>query len=231
MAKKIRKKKQVATATNSTNWTVIGGIGGLGILFLAAMMYLAVKPPAAPETFSLTNYCNSTPNACVSMGDENAPVTILEVSDFGCPHCRNFNADTAPLLEQQYVETGIVRYVSVPFSLGPTTLIGASSAMCANEQDAYFEYQTALFANTDNSNYLTPDGVLETAVEIGLDGDAFDACVSSGKYAGTVQNNIDAAKKAGVSATPTFFVNDVKLEGNNPLQNFANLIDQVQQEG
>lgn len=231
MAKKVRKKKQVAAANKGTNWVVIGGIGGLGVLFLAAMMYLAVRPPAAPEVFSLTDYCNDNPDACVSTGDENAAVTILEVSDFGCPHCRNFNADTAPLLEQQYVDAGTVRYVSVPFALGPTTLIGASSAMCANEQDAYFEYQTALFANTDNDNYLTPEGVVETAVEIGLDEAAFEACVSSGKYASTIQDNIDAAQESGVSATPTFFVNDAKLEGNNPLQNFASYITQAQQEG
>ena len=217
MAKKVRKKKQAATANSGTNWVVIGGIGGLGVLFLVAMMYLA--------------YCDDNPNACASMGDEDATVTILEVSDFGCPHCRNFNADTAPLLEQQYVDTGIVRYVSVPFALGPTTLIGASASMCAGEQDAYFEYQSALFANTDNDNYLSPEGVTETAVEIGLDEAAFDACVSSGKYASIIQDNIDAAQKAGVSATPTFFINDVKLEGNNPLENFANFIAQAQQEG
>jgi len=86
-----------------------------------------------------------------------------------------------------------------------------------------------LFANTDNDNYLSPEGVVETAVEIGLDEDAFDACVSSGKYASTIQDNISAAQEAGVSATPTFFINDVKLEGNNPLENFANYIDQAQQ--
>jgi len=231
MAKKVRKKKQTATASSGTNWYVIGGIGGLGVLFLAAMMYLAVKPPAAPEPFSLTDYCNDNSDACVSMGEDDAPVTILEISDFGCPHCRNFNADTAPLLEEQYVETGIVRYVSVPFALGPTTLIGASAAMCAGEQDSYFEYQTALFANTDNDNYLTPEGVVETAVEIGLDEAAFDTCVSSGKYASTVQDNIDAAQEAGVSSTPTFFVNDRELRGNNPLENFASYIAQAQQEG
>jgi len=230
MAKKARKKK-TATASKSTNWVVIGGIGGLGVLFLAAMMYLAVKPPAAPEQFSLIGYCDDTPNACASMGDKDAPVTIVEISDYGCPHCRHFNADTAPLIKQQYVDTGIVRYVSLPFSLGPATLVGASAAMCANEQNAYFEYQTALFANTSSGNDLSPESVVETAVEIGLDGAAFDACVSSGKYASTVQDNISAAQEAGVSATPTFFINNVKLEGNNPIENFANYITQAQQEG
>ena len=231
MAKKARKKKQTATANKGTNWYVIGGIGGLGILFLAAMMYLAVKPPAAPEEFSLIGYCDDNPDACISMGDKNAPVTIVEVSDYGCGHCRNFNADTAPLLEQQFVDTGIVRYVSLPFSLGPATLIGANAAMCANDQGAYFEYQTALFSESGEPDFLTPDGVTGVATDLGLDGAAFDACLSSGKYAGSVTDNVAAAQKAGVAATPSFFINGRLVEGNNPIENFANFIAQAQQEG
>lgn len=231
MAKKVRKKKQVATTNKGTNWVVIGGIGGLGVLFLAAMMYLAVKPPAAPEEFSLIGYCDDNPDTCVSMGDQNAPVTIVEVSDYGCGHCRNFNADTAPLLEQQYVDTGVVRYVSLPFSLGPNTLIGANAAMCANDQGAYYEYQTALFSEFGEPDFLTPDGVTGVAVDLGLDEAAFDACLSSGKYAGSVSDNVAAAQKAGVSATPSFLINGRLVEGNNPLENFATFIAQAQQEG
>ena len=229
MAKKARKKKQPAIANKGTNWYVIGGIGGLGILFLAAMMYLAVKPPAAPEEFSLIGYCDDNPDACVSMGDKNAPVTIVEVSDYGCGHCRNFNTDTAPLLEQQFVDTGIVRYVSLPFALGPATLIGANAAMCANDQGAYFEYQTALFNESGEPDFLTPDGVTGLATDLGLDTAAFDACLSSGKYAGAVTDNVAAAQRAGVNATPSFLINGRLLEGNSPIETFATFIGEAQQ--
>ena len=229
MAKKARKKTQTATANKSTNWYVIGGIGGLGILFLAAMMYLAVKPPAAPEEFSLIGYCDDNPDACVSMGDKNAPVTIVEVSDYGCGHCRNFNNDTAPLLEQQFVDTSIVRYVSLPFALGPNTLIGANAAMCANDQGAYYEYQTALFNESGEPDFLTPDGVMGVVTDLGLDEAAFDVCLSSGKYAGIVTDNVAAAQKAGVNATPSFLINGRLIEGNNPIERFATVISEAQQ--
>ncbi len=235
MAKKARRRnsKQTATDNKGTNWLIIGGIGGLGILFLFAMMYLALKSPEAPdaqEKATLSNYCDNNPNACVSMGDEDAPVTIVEVSDFGCGHCQNFNADTAPLLEQQYVDTGIVRYISLPFALGPGTLIGANATMCANEQDAYFEYQSALFASMGSSGYLTPEGVTETAVNLGLDGDEFTSCLNSGKYSSTINDNISAAQSVGVNATPSFLINGILVEGNNPIENFASYIAQAQQE-
>ncbi len=235
MAKKARrrKKRQQSTENNDVNWLVVGGIGGLGVIFLAAMMYLTVKSPEAPkppDEFPLWSYCDDRPNACVSMGDKNPPVTIIEVSDFGCGHCRNFNADTAPIIEQQYVDTGIVQYISLPFALGTGTLIGANAAMCANEQDAYFDYQSALFASTDNDNYLTPEGVTETAVNLGLDKAAFEGCLGSGKYSNTINNNISVAQEAGVSATPSFFINGRLVEGNNPIENFASFIAEAQDE-
>ncbi len=235
MTKKVRKRKntQGSTGKQETNWLIIGSIGGLGVLFLVAMMYLALKSPEAPKAATqslLGRYCEDNPDACVSMGDDDAPVTIVEVSDYGCPHCRNFNMTTAPLIKEEYVDTGIVRYVSVPFSFGPATLVGATAAMCANEQDSYFEYQTALFAATKSGSDLSPEHVTETAVNMGLDKAAFEECLNSGKYSGIVNRNRSAAQESGLTATPSFFINGRLVEGNNPFESFATFIAEAQQE-
>jgi protein-disulfide isomerase len=151
------------------------------------------------------------------------------VSDYGCSHCRNFNMSTAGVLDETYVGTGEVRWISLPYALSTATLPAAESSMCAAEQEAYWEYHHALFEQQGSELALTRAGFLQAADEVGLDVEAFASCLDSGNYTSIVQNNMTAAQQAGVTGTPTFFVNGVTLNGNRPLSDFQNAIGAAQE--
>lgn len=222
MPSKNRRKKKVKS--QKTNWTLIGGIVGGGVLFLIALFVLSTREA---ETLSLTEYCQENSANCVVEGDSAAAVTVVEISDFGCSHCRDFHRETWPQLAAEYVETGQVRWVSFPFALRPETVPAANAAMCAGEQDAYFEYSDALFSFPDQRDALTDAGFQEAAAAVTLDMSSFQECVDEARYVGTIEANNNAARKAGVSATPTFFINGRKLEGAHPFTTFQQQINQL----
>ncbi|MCI0577952.1 MAG: DsbA family protein [Chloroflexi bacterium] len=200
----------------------MGGIIVVAVMGLVALMGLALR---TPEANSLAAFCQENPGNCFSEGPADAPVTLVEVSDYNCSHCRNFNLQTAGLLHEQYVETGQVRWVYVPFALRVETIPPAAAALCAGEQGRFPEFHRLMFEMQGSPQALTRDGFLLAAGQLGLDLESFGACVDGGKYNDAVQENIRAANLMGVRATPTFFINDEKAEGNLPLAEFQRRID------
>lgn len=219
MAKKPIQSKKQAKAQSSTNWLLIGGIILAGVVGLFAILYLVTRPE---ETQSLADFCAEAPQRCVFLGEETAPVTFVEVSDFGCPHCQDFHRDKADAIKENFVQTGDVRWVFLPYALRPETLPAASAAMCAGEQDKYLEFANAMFAPDDLSSSLSRAGILAAGAGAGLDMEAFQACVEEGRFDSTISVNQQAASAAGVSGTPTFFINDQVVRGNVPLAEFEN---------
>lgn len=216
-----------------TNWLLLGGLIAIGVIGLFALLLLSLQNPApAEEQVAETivqDYCDRNPDRCAIRGEADAPVTIVEVSDYGCSHCRNFNVSTASTLDETYVTTGEVRWISLPYALGPTTSPAAEAAMCAKEQDGYWEFHRALFEQQGTDVALTRAGFLQAADEVGLDAEALAACLDDGRYTETVQNNVTVASQAGVTGTPTFFVNGRSLSGNRPLADFHNAIAAAQE--
>lgn len=203
---------------------VIGGVIALGAIVLVGMLALALREPGAS---GLQLYCDNNPDACVAEGAEDAPVTIVEIMDYSCGHCRNFILETAPLIKQQYVETGQVRLVSLPYALRAETIPAANAGMCAAEQDAYYPFTDAMFANFDEPDNLTRAGFVRAAEAVELDIDPFTECVDEGRYVSTVQENMQRAGAAGVTSTPNFFIDGQKLEGNQPFSVFQQRIESV----
>jgi protein-disulfide isomerase len=225
MAKKApQRRKQPA---RETNWVVIGGLIALGVVIFGALLYLALRPSPTESVQTLSEYCLENSDRCAFLGEENSPVTMVEVSDFGCVHCTAFHNETATPLKEQYVDPGTVRWIALPYALSTTTIPAAASAMCANEQDAYFDYANALFGIDDTTFRLSPEGYQEAALAVGLDIDAFSSCMSDGRYINTVESNRDAARNNGVSGTPTFFLNDEELSGAQPLSVFSQVIESL----
>jgi protein-disulfide isomerase len=226
MAKKTppRRKQQ---QTRETNWLVIGGLIALGVLVFGGLLYLALRPGTTEEVQTLAEYCAANPDRCAFSGDEAAPVTMVEVSDFGCPHCQTFHTETAEALHEQYVEPGTMRWVALPYALSTTTLPAAAAAMCANEQDSYFEFTDAMFAIDPVEERLTPEGYQQAAETVGLDLDQFSSCLDDGRNISIVNQNRDAARNNQVTGTPTFFLNDQTLSGAQPLAAFAQVINSL----
>ncbi len=219
MAKRVKQTRQ--PVTRKTNWAVIGGVIGVGVIALFALLFLSMQEPELP---TLDKYCAANPDRCMVRGNPAAPVTIVEISDYGCGHCRNFHVDTLPLLLAQYVETNQVRWITLPYALSSTTLPATNAAMCANEQDAYYEYAELLFRQQGSPIAFTLEGYTQAAQQLNLNMDSFNRCVSEGRYVNLIQENRNAARAVGVNATPTFFINGRMLEGNQPYAVFQQRI-------
>lgn len=216
MAKKPKRTKK-AQKGRGTNWFVVGGIVVAGIIGIFALLYLALREP---ETQTLAAYCDASDGNCVTTGTSDAPVTLVEVSDFGCSHCRNFHQTKASEIMERFVDQGLVRWISVPYALGPQTVPAANAAMCANEQGQYFEFSEELFNIEPVEAALTRDAFLSAGEDIGLDVDSFMVCVEDGRHNNTISTNQAAARIAKVNSTPSFFVNDQIIRGNVPLEEF-----------
>ena len=225
MAKKSpqRRKQQ----TRETNWAIIGGLIVIGVLVFGGLLYLALRPSQAQPVQTLAEFCAENSDNCIFMGEESAPITLVEVADFGCIHCQDFHNQTATPLKEKYVDTGDVRWVFLPYALSPTTVPAAASAMCANEQGQFFPYASALFAIEPPTTRLSADGYRQAAESVGLDLDEFTSCMDDGRNLAKVNTNQDKARAVGVSGTPTFFLNDQELSGAQPLSVFSQAIDSL----
>lgn len=171
-----------------------------------------------------------------SLGDPEAPITIIEFSDYQCPYCARHVNNTLPALKEKYVETGKVKYVFMDFPLRSHTLAPKASeaAHCAGEQGKYWEMHDELFANRTK---LQVSDLKAHAAEIGLDTKAFNECLDSGKYALAIRKNQQIGNsKIHVTGTPSFGLgyttDDGKsvrvvqsLKGAKPLAAFEEEID------
>lgn len=170
------------------------------------------------------------------LGRANAPVTIVEFSDYQCPFCQRFSATTLPALKKDYVDTGKVRYVFRDFPLDhihPHARKAAEAAHCAGEHGKYWEMHDVLF---QNQKALAPPQLAEHARTVGVDGAKFDECLSSGRHAARVTRGLADGTAVGVQGTPTFVVGRTKagdvvegtpIRGAQPLDMFRRIIDQT----
>ncbi len=165
-----------------------------------------------------------------SIGDPNAPVTIIEFTDYQCPFCERHFRQTYPELKANYIDTGLVRYVFKDFplmSIHPQALEAAQAARCAGEQEAYLGMHDMLFANQDEWNNRSNAVEIFTryADELQLDVDLFVQCLSSGKYETAVLNDVEEGTQLGVRGTPAFFINGYLLSGAQPYNVFEQAIN------
>lgn len=170
-------------------------------------------------------------------GNQDAPITIVEFSDYQCPFCARFQVQTLPLIVEQYVETGKVKFVYRDFpiqSIHPNALPAAAAAECAYEQDKYWEYHDALFENQGVWNKVdTPSAITifkEYATKLNLNQEQFDSCLDTGKYIEEINNDLKDGRDYGVTGTPGFFIGNEeigfeRLTGAQPFEAFKSMID------
>lgn len=181
------------------------------------------------EKEGLTTYLVEPPlpNAKVSVGDaptqgpSDAPLTIVEFSDYRCPSCRKqFSVDEQ--IKKLYRDN--IRWVFKAFPLGGNELSrrAAEAARCAGEQGKYWQYHDLLFLSDKE---LDKDQLTALAGQLGLQQDEFNACLDSSKYRAEIEADSQEARKAGVDRTPTLIVNGKMHPGGLTLQDFQELID------
>ena len=171
------------------------------------------------------------------IGNIDAPITIIEFSDFQCPFCARFHVQTLPLLLEEYIEEGKVKLVFRDFpiqSIHPNALPASVAAECANEQDKFREMHDKLFENQNEwSKKETTEAMnlfIQYSEEMQLDQEKFNSCLISAKYIEEIRKDLEDGRNYGVSGTPGFFVgNDeigyVELKGAQPFDSFKKIID------
>lgn len=159
------------------------------------------------------------------LGSSDAPVLIVEFSCFECPFCARFYQETLPLIKENYINTGKARlaFRDFPLSFHPNAQKAHEAARCANLQGKFWEYHRKLFENYDNLNV---DNFKRYAQELGLNTVQFNDCLDSGKMAQEVQKDFTEGSGYGVTGTPTFFINGIKVVGAQPFSIFEQIIEQ-----
>jgi len=166
------------------------------------------------------------------LGSKKAKVAIIEFSDFQCPFCRSFWKDTLPLIKKEYVDTGKAYFVyrDFPLSFHSGAQSAAEAAECARDQDKYWEFHDKIFGEQEKLGQGTiqfgVEEIKKWARESGLDTAKFNQCLDSGKYKSEVEKDIADGSSAGVSGTPTLFVNGKKFVGAQPFLVFKAAIEE-----
>jgi protein-disulfide isomerase len=157
------------------------------------------------------------------LGPDNAPITIVEFSDYECPFCRKWHAETFARLMESF--PGQIRFVFRDFplsSIHPNAAPAAEAANCAGEQGKYWEFSEMLFSGEYS---LGAQAYTQYASDLGLEGQAFADCVSSGRYEQEVIADLEWAANLGVRSTPTFFINGLPVVGAQPYEVFKQVIE------
>jgi protein-disulfide isomerase len=141
-----------------------------------------------------------------SLGASNAPVTIVEFTDYQCPYCRTFESTTFAEIRKKYVDTGKVRFVVKDFPLAqmhPDATQAAEAAHCAGDQGQFWDMHDALFSDASK---LGKKGLLDSAASLKLDMEAFRSCLDSGKHKLEIQKDQQVASSLQINGTPAFLV-------------------------
>jgi predicted DsbA family dithiol-disulfide isomerase len=157
-----------------------------------------------------------------SLGPDDAPITIVEFSDYQCPFCARAEPTLKELLARYPTQIRIF-YRHLPLSFHPLALGAAKAAVCADDQDHFWAYHDLLFVNQKK---LERDDLLGYARVLDLDVARFDACVDDEATALRVQEDFDAARSLGATGTPAFFINGIMLTGAQPVSAFESVIDE-----
>jgi protein-disulfide isomerase len=164
-------------------------------------------------------------------GDPDAPITVIEFSDYGCPFCRRYVGTTYPIIKQEYIDTGKIYYVFKDFpiaQLHPQAHIASEAAECSGEQGKYWVMHDTLFSapsEWDTTEATAREVFAVYAERIGLDTPRFDDCMAQGRYRAGISSNMAEGRRMGVTGTPTFIVNGKLLVGAQTAEVFQRVLD------
>lgn len=203
---------------------------GLGVGYLLLGRTASATAAKAPQNNAAQNAADQqTKRYDVSedddpaFGPKNAPITIIEFSDYQCPYCRKWYVETFAKLMSTYPNQIRFIYRDFPLtSIHPEAAPAAIAAECANDQGKYWEFHDRLFTGEYGMNSTA---YVQYATDLGLNKDKFQACLSNTSYANEVQGDLQYASSIGVRSTPTFFINGIALIGAQPFEAFQQVID------
>ena len=154
-------------------------------------------------------------------GPADARVTVIEFGDFQCPYTKSFNTNTLKQVKEKYGDKIKWVYRDMPTGRHAFSVDAALGAECANVQGKFWEYHDLLFEKFS----ADATSLRSYAKMLALNMNEFDNCIKSKEYLSEINKDYRDGKKAGVRITPTFFVNNIKLQGDLPLHTFEQVIE------
>jgi len=179
---------------------------------LREIQHLKTSAPPAVPAVAAPDFTLRIDDAATK-GNANAKVTLIEFSDFECPYCGRYVQESFPQIERDYVATGKVRYVFRHFPLAqihPRAVKAAEAAECARQQEKFWPFHDRLFAN---QKALDRTSLVDHARALGLEMKSFETCLD-GKATSTVLADLNTGARAGIAATPTFFLGFAEPDGS-----------------
>ena len=165
------------------------------------------------------------------IGDENAPITIIEYSSMSCHHCADFHTNTLGILKDEYVDTNKVKFVFRDFPFNYPALLGSMVLRCI-PQDVKYDYMNALFqlqsSWVNKENAKTTNELFKIMQSGGMTKDEFDNCIKNTDLENDIlQGVISAQSEFNIKSTPSFLINGVLVEGNKSVKEFRQIIDKI----
>jgi hypothetical protein len=198
--------------TSNTFYWVLAMTGALALLIVGWNLFSSFSAGGAraPVEFEYTSVEELVEAAVgYEAGDPDAPITLMDFSDYQCPACQQFALQTKPVVFRDYVEEGLVRFVYHDYLVGfPHSFLAARAARCAGDLGDYWAYHDMLYQMQPNwSGQADPfSNFVGYAADLGLDRGAFRSCLGSDEHARTVTANLHLADQLRVSGTPTLFL-------------------------
>lgn len=165
-----------------------------------------------------------------TLGEEDAPVTMVEYSDFQCPYCGQFAREVEPELVDEYVKDGTLKieWRDFPY-LGQESVNAALAARAAQEQGKFWQYHEVLYDNQDsvNSGAFSDDNLTRLAEEAGVDPEKLEESLTSSEHQQAVGQDFEEGQQRGVTGTPTFVINGETIVGAQPKEEFEKVIEEA----
>jgi protein-disulfide isomerase len=210
-------------------YALFGVIAAAGVGFLFWQMNKS-STPAVPVQVTVQPGDTAGFRGYV-LGSDSAPVEIIEYADYQCPACQQFATVEWPYVRERLVQTGRVRWVfrDFPLQQHPWARLAAHAAACSNEQGKFWEYTDAVFATQPDWSASRDAGKIfrDQVTRVGLDAGAWDACMSSLKFAGRIQGSADEGLRSGVGSTPSFVIGGKIYAGVLPYDRIKALVDSL----
>lgn len=165
-----------------------------------------------------------------SKGSADAPVVVVEYGDYQCPACGRFASEVKPKIEEEFVNSGQVRFVFRNFQfIGEESQWAAEAAECANEQGKFWEYYEKLYSSQSGENVgaFQKANLERFAADLGLQTEQFNQCLASGKYADKVKAETLEAQNLGLRSTPSLIVNGELVDGGGQYEILSQWIREI----
>lgn len=219
MTKRSRRKEEALAALKARerqrNLRYLG-ITVLSLVIFGGLIWITNRPKPVEEDL-LADAVGK------AWGPADAPVQIQEWSDFNCSHCGELATGAAHEILETYGGTGKVHFEFMNFAfLADSSTIAAEAAMCATDQERFWDYYDTLFTH---QGQFSPDELKGFAGDLGLDTAAFNQCLDDETYKQFVQDELEIGREAGVSSTPTMIINGNLIVGAKPFEEYQAVIE------